>query len=264
MRLVRACLALAALTLSATVAAQTLDEAPPTTEPVEAAPSLSGPIVSVVIATPLRGEDPWQRVGISPGVPFSAARAREALRHALASNTFASATVSARAVEGGVELVLRGERRYHLVDLDVRGASARDPELVREDADLHGDMAVTEATVAEALRRVEEAYREAGFLDAHVAAEWRETGTPGARELTLRVTEGVGLRTRSVEITHVAPELMSGAREAAAITEGDLAGPVRVRVGEQGLTTYLRRAGYLDVRVTSSVEPVPGGGARVR
>lgn len=257
-------LGLALLAWTSVAGAQTLDEAPPTTDPVEAAATLTGPIVSVVIATPLRGEDPWQRVGLSPGLAFTAARAREALRHALASGTFASGSVSARAVDGGVELVLRGERRYHLVDLDVRGASARDPELVREDADLHGDMTVTEATVTEALRRVEESYREAGFPDAHATAEWRETGTPGARELTLRVAEGVGLRARAVEITHVAAEFMSGAREAAGITAGDLAGPVRVRVGEEALTTWLRRTGFLDVRVVSSVTPLPDGGARVR
>ncbi len=125
-------------------------------------------------------------------------------------------------------------------------------------------MTVTEATVTEALRRVEESYREAGFPDAHATAEWRETGTPGARELTLRVAEGVGLRARAVEITHVAAEFMSGAREAAGITAGDLAGPVRVRVGEEALTTWLRRTGFLDVRVVSSVTPLPDGGARVR
>ncbi len=69
-------LGLALLAWTSAAGAQTLDEAPPTTDPVEAAATLTGPIVSVVIATPLRGEDPWQRVGLSPGLAFTAARAR--------------------------------------------------------------------------------------------------------------------------------------------------------------------------------------------
>ena len=257
-------LILAALAWASTARAQEDGEAPPSEDPVESASGLAGPIVSVVLATPLRGEDPWQRVGLSRGAPFSAERAREALRAALASGTFAAATLSARPVEGGVELVLRGERRYRLVDLDVRGAAARDAELAREDADLHGDMAVTEATVAEALQRIEEAYRDAGFPAARASAEWRETDTPGARQLTLRIAEGPGLRASAVEVSALAPGYDEGARAAVGIAAGDLAGPVRVRVGEEALTTHLRREGFLDARVTASVEALPDGGARVR
>lgn len=252
------------LLASSTARAQVPDESPPSLAAIETAASLSGPIVSVLIATPQRGEDPWARVGLSHGTPFSAARAREALRTALASGTFASATVLARPVDGGVELVIRGERRYRLVDLDVRGASARDPELVREDASLHGDMAVTEAEVDESLRRIEASYRDAGFPEAHARAVWDETDTPGARTLTLVVTEGPGLRVRAVEVLHVPAAYVDGAREAAVLRAGDLAGPVRLRVGEESLTTHLRRQGFLDARVETAVDALPGGGVRVR
>jgi hypothetical protein len=87
---------------------------PPGIEAFTLDPALQGPIVSVQVEPPLAGESPWTRTGLAPGSPFSGAAAREALRVALASGTFAEARLSARAVPGGVALMVRGERRYRL------------------------------------------------------------------------------------------------------------------------------------------------------
>jgi outer membrane protein insertion porin family len=234
----------------------------PSVDPLAAGEGLVGPVTSVVLEPPLPGEDPWGRAGLARLTPFSAALARDALRHALASGTFASAEVSARAAPGGVEVLIRGPRRYRLVSIDVRGAVERDPEVVREDADLRADMSVTDAAVTEALRRVEGAYLDAGYPEARCRPEWSDTEVPGARRLTLRVIEGAGRRVREVVVEGAPPLLEAGVREAMAFGVGELASPQRVRTSGEGATAWLRRQGYLDVSVTPNVEPVEGGTGR--
>ncbi|MFO0601952.1 MAG: POTRA domain-containing protein [Polyangiales bacterium] len=262
-RLASLALALLALALPATARAQQGPPAP-SADPIPGAEGLAGPVTAVVLDPPLPGEDPWARAGLARMAPFSAALAREALRRALASGTFASAEVSARAAQGGVELTIRGPRRYRLVSIEVRGASERDPEVVREDADLRADLRVTDAEVAEALRRVEGAYADAGFPDAHARPEWSDTDRPGARRLVLRVEEGAGRRVREVAVDGAPAGLEAGVREAMSLGVGDLAAPQRVRTSGDGVTAWLRRRGYLDARVTPAVEPLDGGGVRVR
>lgn len=238
--------------------------AAPSGDPLPGAEGLAGPVVTVTFEPAIPGEDVWARVGLSRLAPFSAARAREALRCALASGSFAAGAVSARAVSGGVELVIRGPRRYQLVAIEVRGAAARDAELVREDSGLRADMRVTEAEVTEALRQVESAYAEAGFPDARARPEWADTERPGARRLVLRVSEGVGRRVSEVSVEGVSPSLASGARGALGLEVGDLAAPQRVRTSGEAVTAWLRREGYLDARVVPTVEALGAGSVRLR
>lgn len=262
-RLLGLALALALATLAPPAGAQQAPVAP-SVDPLPSGGGLAGPVTSVVLDPPIPGEDPWARTGLARMTPFSAARARDALRQALATGSFASAEVSARAVAGGVEVIVRGPRRYRLVSIEVRGAAERDPDVVREDADLRADMSVTDAAVTEALRRVEGAYLDAGYPDARCRPEWTDTDTPGARRLVLRVTEGAGQRVREVAVVGAPPALEAGVREAMALGVGDLAAPQRVRTSGENVTAWLRRRGHLDARVASTVEPIAAGSVRVR
>lgn len=236
----------------------------PSTDPIPGAEGLVGPVVAVTLDPPLPGEDPWTRVGLTRLTPFTAEGARQALRHALGSGTFASAELLARPATDGIELIIRGPRRYHLVSIEVHGARERDPELVREDADLRADMRVTDAEVAEALRRIEGAYANAGFPDAHAYPTWFDTEFPGARRLVLRIEEGAGQRIREVQVEGAPQGWEDRVREAMGLRVGDLAAPQRVRSSVEGLSAWLRRQGYLDARPAHAVEPLGVGSVRVR
>ena len=137
-------------------------------------------------------------------------------------------------------------------------------EVVRDDADLHADMDVTDAQVAEALRRVEQAYRDHGFPEARAEPTWEETDTPGHRRLTLTVREGRGQRLRAVSIDGISGALTARALEAVGLAADDLASPQRIHAGEESLGGFLRREGYLDAQVRSSLQEAAPGDTRLR
>jgi outer membrane protein insertion porin family len=251
-------LALVALLFSSRATAQTIEITALTTEPVVSASEISGPIVSVRIEPPFLNEDSWQRVDVTRGEMFSAARAREALRYALSSDTFASATLSARSVDGGVELVIRGERRFRFVNIEVQGASARDPDLVREDADLRPDMVATEADIQDAIRKVVEAYKDNGYPDATCTVAWRETAQPGARVVVLQVHEGDARRIRDIIILGVDATTREILRDALSLDRGDVATPREIRTADEAIVSRLRGLGYLSANVSTEVETATG------
>ncbi len=238
--------------------------APPSTDSLALDPSLQGPVVSVRIEPPLAGESPWTRTGLSPGAPFSAAAAREALRVALASGTFAEARVSARAAPGGVALVVRGERRYRLRSVALVGVSRRSLDEVQQDLSLRSNTFVTEASVAVALRRVEASYRDAGFPRVRAIPSWRETDDPGTRVLRVEVEEGEPVRVAATRIEGAPEGLAEGLRTALAMPVGAIADPRRARAAVDPLREALRRAGYLQAQVeVTQIEPTTPGETRV-
>jgi outer membrane protein assembly factor BamA len=271
-RTLGACVAWAALHLCALpeALAQEVDAMVPATEPIESAEGVTGPIVSVVIEPALENENPWIRAGVAPGTVFTAARARESLRHALASGTFAEARVTARLVAGGVELTIRGQRRYRLYSFELRGTSARRLDLVSQDAALHAGDAVTDAMISDALRRIERGYHDAGFVHAEARAIWRETDDPAARVLIAQVTEGSPLRLNALRLQGVPPEARAEifrelgmydnvadtrqlADRRAAVTvvlyEPDRATPQRRQSLAEVAAVALRRNGYLTAQL---------------
>lgn len=222
---------------------------PPAPEPLTVSPSVSGPIVSVRIEPALQGENPYVRMGLAPGTPFSAERAREALRVALASGTFAEARMAALPVAGGVELVLRGERRYRLQSYTVRGVSQRAYDEVSQDLALRANTFVTEDMVSEALRRVEQAYRDAGYGDVRADRSWRETDDPGTRVLLIELREGTARRVASVDWSGVPEGLEGPLQQAFPLRAGAIADPRRARAATDALRGVLRRAGYLEAEL---------------
>lgn len=235
----------------ATAAAQTpiaevVPEAPPSTEAISAAEGLAGPVVAVRIEPALPGENPWVRTGLAPGTVFNAERAREALRIALASGTFAEARVSARGVSGGVEVVVRGERRYRLQSYSMRGVEARAQADVDDELGLRPGAAVTESRVQAALARVEEGYRDAGYPAVRVVSAWRETDDPSVRVLVVEVTEGNARRVGEVRWPGAPAEAVGAMRAALALEDGDVAAPSRLRAGVSAARRALRSLGYFE------------------
>jgi len=233
--------------------------APPSTDSLVLDPALQGPVVSVRIEPPLSGESPWTRTGLAPGSPFSPAAAREALRVALASGTFAEAQVSARAVAGGVALILRGERRYRLRSVSLVGVARRSLDEVQQDLSLRSSTFVTEASVAVALRRVEISYHDAGYPQARAIPTWRETDDPGTRVLRVEIEEGAPVRVASVRVEGAPEALVAALRDTLAMPVGSIADPRRTRAAVDPLRESLRRAGYLQaqVEVTTSAPTDP-------
>lgn len=232
-------------------------EAPAGT-PMPSASEVSGPIVSVRIEPALPGENPWVRTGLAPGAVFSAQRAREALRIALASGTFAEARVSAREAPGGVELIVRGERRYRLQSYALRGVGARAQEDVDDDLGLRAGAAVTGSRVQAALRRVEAGYREAGFPEARVTSRWRETDDPSMRVLVVDVEEGAPRRVAEVRWPGAPPEALAALREGFDLPTGAIAAPARLRAGLTAARRALRGAGFF-AGVLAEPEVRPAG-----
>ncbi len=263
MRTVPSSIVLCALcALPSRVLAQTASTtpSPPPTTAVAVDASLVGPITSVRLEPSLPGENSWTRSALAPGTSFTPARAREALRFALASGTFAEARVTVRPVAGGLELVLRGERRFRLQSFALRGVSARSADEVTQDLGLRANSSVTEASVTEALARVDAAYHDAGFPSARARREWRETDEPGTRVLLVEVEEGAPLRIRRVTLEGAPSELEGSLHRALGLSVGSVADPRRVRTAVDAMRLVLRRAGYLAADVsTPAITADPDG-----
>lgn len=236
---------------------------PPSTERVSAAEGLSGPVVSVRVEPALPGENPWVRTGLAPGAVFTAERAREALRIALASGTFAEATVSAREAAGGVEVIVRGERRYRLQSYSVRGVGSRPADDVEEEFGLRAGSSVTESRVQAALARVEEGYRDAGYPGARVTSTWRETDDPSVRVLLVDVVEGAPRRAAEVRWPGAPPGVVGALREALDLADGAVVAPSRLRTGLAAARRALRADGYLEATLAAPVVSEEGGRAVV-
>jgi outer membrane protein insertion porin family len=259
----RALLALGLTLAGAVASAQTPPDGevavePPATGPMTAAPALAGPIVSVRVEPALPGENPWVRTGLAPGAVFSAQRAREALRIALASGTFAEARVSAREAPGGVELIVRGERRYRLQSYTTQGVGARAAEDVDDELGLRAGAAVTESRVQAALTRVESGYRDAGFPHPRVASRWRETDDPSVRVLVVSVEEGAPQRVGVVRWPGAPAEVVAALAAAFDLPAGAIAAPTRLRAGLIAARRALRTAGYLSGSIAAPVVRAEG------
>ncbi len=252
-----------ATALAQTPIAEEAPEAPPSTEAISVAEGLSGPVVAVRIEPALPGENPWVRTGLAPGTVFNAERAREALRIALASGTFAEARVSARAASGGVEVVVRGERRYRLQSYSTRGVEARAQADVDDELGLRQGAAVTESRVAAALARVEEGYRDAGYPSARVTSAWRETDDPSVRVLVVEVAEGSPRRVGEVRWPGAPAEAVGPMRAALALEDGAVAAPSRLRAGVSAARRALRSLGYYEGTVAAAEVGAEGARAVV-
>ncbi|MEZ4406449.1 MAG: POTRA domain-containing protein [Polyangiales bacterium] len=251
-------LLVALLLAAATARAQDLsltDAPPPSQAPLPGAEGLSGPVVSVRLEPPMSGENPWSRTGLAPNAEFTPAAARAALRVALATGTFAEAVVSARrSADGrGVEVVIRGERRYRLQSYVLHGVEARTQDEVGQDLNLSPRGAVTESAVEAAMRRVTRAYRDQGFVDVDVGYTWRETDDPAVRVLVVEVREGAPARVGSVTLEGVPADVLSDVRTALAIRRGDVAVPRAASTGRDAALRVLRARGHL---AASASEPV--------
>lgn len=114
-RYIALCLGLAAGVRAPSASAQQVVQGPPPIEPQRQR------LVSVRIEPSLHGEDPWSRVALSRGVLVDDDVLRVAVDRAVASGTFGDLRAAVRAVDGGIELVLRGERRTRMVELRFDG-----------------------------------------------------------------------------------------------------------------------------------------------
>lgn len=272
------CLGVAALVCGSTLQAQERPSDFPRDLP-SALPEVlpSGPIVRVVIEPPLHGEDPLAVTGVTLHEPLTLERARRALRTALDTGTFAEARLSAQTTDGGIELILRGERRYILRDISVVGPQARPLDEVRRDLTLRAGSHVTDSDVAEARARLQRVYHEMGFDEALVESFFRETDTPAERVLILRVTEGEPTRVDRVDVSDVPAALRDAVRAELGVRAGDVADPRRLQQVNDRVLPVLRRAGYLGAeglhvefvdaaphRQTLAVRVTPGDLHRVR
>lgn len=204
-----------------------------------------GPVVEVRLEPPLPGEDPWQRVGLRPGEHLDAHRARQALRTALASGTFAEARATLRRRQEGLVLVIAGERRVRVREVAFRGVNARRIEAVQSDFGITEGDRISEDDLRRAVERLQQGYQSSGWASARVIAQWRLTDDPGTRVLMVTVIEGPVTRVRNIEVPGVPGEIATLVREASQIRPGDIADPQALFRAMEPIAIQLRRARYL-------------------
>lgn len=238
-------------------------------------------LVSVRIEPALDGEDPWARVALPRGVMVDDELLRAAVERAVASGTFGDLRATVRAVPGGIELVLRGERRTRMADLRFEGIDERPLEAVRADFALTGQTWVTAARLSEASARLTEAYRAAGFHSATVRARTERARQADDSRVIVTVREGPATHVGSVRVfaaeidrefatsfceqLSMAPSLIAE-REAACrpiVGAGELADTRALRTVSESVGAALRRMGYANARIGEpSVLPAAGTSAR--
>ena len=124
----RALTLLAAVVLTPAVTRAQEGASPPAVAPFpEIAEGYARAVVGVRTEPAVTDEDPWALVGLRPQdrPTLTTELAQTVLRRALASGTFLEASLSVRRALNGVELVLRGERRWSLGSYELRGIAAR-------------------------------------------------------------------------------------------------------------------------------------------
>lgn len=244
---------LAALLLAAPARAQ--DQArPPAVAPFpEIVDQLARTVVSVRAEPPMTDEDPWALVGLNPQdhPVLSVELAQTVLRRALATGTFLEVALSARATGEGVELILRGARRWTLSGYELRGVFARPYSEVEQELGLRRGAAMTDAEVRGLVNALRESYIAAGFDEARVNLNIRDTARPGERVAVVEVNEGPPRRVREVVVEGVSGDLVGVVRGAVPLSPGATADRRRLRTSRELVGLALRRAGYLSARVTS-------------
>ena len=258
-------LAAAALLAAAAARAQDAPSPPQSGAVPTVDESLARPVVSVRAEPAVTDEDPWRLVGIRPDArpTLSADLARDVLRRALASGTFLEAQLTARAVPGGVELVLRGTRRWTLSNYEIRGVSSRPWAEVEQELGLRRGSALTDAEVSALVEQLREGYVTAGWPEVRVSASVRDTDRAGERVLVVEVEEGPPARVVGVRVHGAPPELEAPIREAVPLREGAIADQRRLRAARESVGVALRRNGFYAARVTGVELRPEGSGAAV-
>lgn len=236
---------------------------------------------SVRIEPALPGEDPWSRIAMPRGTIVTDDLLRVAVDRAVASGTFADLRASVQTVPGGIELILRGERRTRMVELRFDGIDRRALEAVRADFGLSGLAWITEAKLNEASERLREAYRTAGFHSATVRARLERSAQADDSRVVVSVSEGPSTHIQSIRVfaaeidrefagrlcdaLTMAPTTIAD-REAACgpiVGAGEQADARTLRTTAEGVLSALRGLGYNNARVgESSVLPAPRSTAR--
>jgi outer membrane protein assembly complex protein YaeT len=216
-----------------------------------------GPATEVRLEPPLPGEDPWLVVGIHRGDILDRVTVRGALRAALASGTFAEARASVRAVPGGIQLLIEGERRIRLRDVAFVGVQARPLDAVRTEFGPRAGAWVTENAVDRAIENLQNAYQANGWSRARVSARWRDTDDPATRLLIVSVDEGPPTTVRRVVLQGIPRDIEDTVRGSLGLAPGDIANPQVPRRAMDPLAAEIRRAGYFNVALSPvRFEPV--------
>lgn len=245
---------LCAALLAAPFALAQEQASPPPIQPFpEIVDQLARTVISVRTEPPTSDEDPWALVGLRPQdrPTLSIELAQTVLRRALATGTFLEVTLSVRPLRDGVELILRGERRWTLSGYELRGIFARPYAEVEQELGLRRGAAMTDSEARALSNSLRDNYIDAGFSEARVSLNVRDTARSGERVMVVEVNEGPPRRVHEVRVEGAEAELARIAREAVPLAAGDIADRRRLRTARELVGVALRRAGYLSVRVPS-------------
>lgn len=160
---------------------------------------------SVRIEPALPGENPWERVGASPGSTVTDDDLQGCIERAVASGTFAEVRASIGPSGDGIELLLTGQRRQRIQSISLRGVDLRAAETVRSDLGLSVATWTTDAQRREAEQRLRVSYQAAGYHRASVHIEPRRTARGDDVSLEIVVSEGEATRMRHVRL--VGPDI---------------------------------------------------------
>ena len=250
----RALTLLAAVSLAPAVARAQEGARPPAVAPFpEISEGFARTVVGVRTEPAVTDEDTWALVGLRPQdrPTLTTELAQTVLRRALASGTFLEVSLSVRRALNGVELVLRGERRWSLGSYEIRGVAARPYAEVEQELGLRRGAAMTDAEVRTLVSALRDAYIAAGFDEARIESSIRDTARPGERVVVVDVDEGPPQRVSEVRVEGVDGPLARIIANAVPLRPGTAADRRRLRNAREAVGAALRREGYLAARVIS-------------
>ncbi len=129
-------------------------------------------------------------IGIRQGAPLEEERLREAVDAYNAGGLYGGVSAEvAPQEEGGVEVVLRVVEQVALTEVGFQGNAHFSARRLREMVEVEAGDQVGQAQARDAERRIEDAYREAGYAAVAVRAAMARADA-AARQLVFTVTEG--------------------------------------------------------------------------
>lgn len=233
---------------------------PPGRASADVPPALAGRRIVAVEVDGGGSTGDLEDAGIVRGGSLDRTVVRDAIVRLLATGTWADVQIDAVALEGGVVL------RVHLT-----------PRIVITRIELHGNEAIGDDELLQALRVREggeieagalpslssaarELYATRGWVRAEVALTLRDTDDPARKVLIATVREGEPVRLRGIEWDGAEPGRDDVALAALGLGDGDVLDRRRLEEGVRAVQTRLRERGWLEARVgEAELQPAEGG-----
>jgi outer membrane protein assembly factor BamA len=204
-------------------------------------------------------------LGIERGTPLDRRVVRQAILRMLASGRWANVQIDA--YPRGDEVVLRVllEPRVVLTRIEVHGNSAIDDDALRQAMRVRERAEIEPGALPGLGEAARSAYAERGYARADVEVTLRDTDDPSRKVLIVRVEEGEPVRLRDIRFDGDEPPQGSATEHDGPLSPlglgvGDVLDRRRLDPGVRAVQSRLRERGWLEARVGEPLfQPAEGG-----